>query len=532
MLNVIPAPHHFKPADQNGYVVIEESAWIDAGPGTELSARWLQSELTRFAGINLGQSEDTGVRIVLEINEVYEQIPITQGVHPDGGTTHDEGYGITVDDGRIDIVGMSGEAVFRGATTLLQMVALSARDGRAELTFGTIADAPRLAWRGLSFDTVRTFHPVETVKNVLDLLALYKFNVLHFHLTDSEGWRFHVDSWPLLTEVSGKTARNQRTGGFYTPGEFAELVQYAADRYIQVVPEFDTPGHTASVFRAYPELASDDIHAMPEAMRYLHPEQPRASELLRDVYSAMAAQTNAAYIHIGGDEAIAMDHGTFQQYIQMALPIARETGKGVVAWQEAARGGLGTGDLVQWWIPDQLVARVRAARESGQGMLGMDPNDPVVKAFAELLSKADEDIPTALEQGADVILSPSKWLYLDTKYTESSADPTQQERHSRVGMRPEVYENGTVQDSYDWNPATVNAKVPVDRIAGVEAGIWCESIVTTDDLFFQLLPRLAGVGEKAWSEHKEWEDHRSRLVLHPLFWDAMGLTWFKSSVVW
>lgn len=531
MINVIPAPHRVD-IDSSGSIVIDATTSIHAGEGTELAQAWLENGLSRFAGIAIGDQQSGGVQITLRIGNVNQLTPITTGRRPDGGTAHNEGYGITIDATGIDIVGISGEAVFRGATTLLQMLALAANDGRAELAYGTIADAPRLAWRGLSFDTVRTFHPVETVKNVLDLLALYKFNVLHFHLTDSEGWRFHVDSWPLLTEVSGKTARNQRTGGFYTPEEFAELVQYAADRYIQVVPEFDTPGHTASVFRAYPELASDDIHAMPEAMRYLHPEQPRASELLRDVYSAMAAQTNAAYIHIGGDEAIAMDHGTFQQYIQMALPIARETGKGVVAWQEAARGGLGTGDLVQWWIPDQLVARVRAARESGQGMLGMDPNDPVVKAFAELLSKADEDIPTALEQGADVILSPSKWLYLDTKYTESSADPTQQERHSRVGMRPEVYENGTVQDSYDWDPATVNARIPVARIAGVEAGLWCESIADADDLFFQLLPRLAGVGEKAWSEHKEWEDHRSRLALHPLFWDAMGLTWFKSSVVW
>lgn len=527
MGNVIPAPHHVKPSDDGGSVVLDNTAWIQALDGTDRAGQWLQDGLSAFAGITIGPQDGGKLPIKLRIDNVTELIPITTGVRPDGGTAHDEGYAIKVEPDGIEIVGMSDEAVFRGVTTLVQMAAHN-----PEINSGTIMDAPRLAWRGLSFDTVRCFHPVETVKKVLDLLALYKFNVLHFHLTDSEGWRFQVDSWPLLTEVAGQTARDGRPGGYYTTAEFAEIVAYAADRFIKVVPEFDSPGHTDSVISAYPELATDEIRAMDPAMQYLHPDQQGVPELLRDVYTAMAEQTNAAYLHIGGDEAIAMDHETFQHYIQMALPIARTTGKGVVAWQEAARGGLSEGDLVQWWIPDEMVKKIQHALETGEGLEGRDPNDPVAKAFAELFSIADQDVPKALEQGANVILSPAKWLYLDTKYTEESADSAQKEQHDKLGMPPRVYANGTVQDSYNWDPVAVNPELSVDRIAGVEAAIWCEFIENESDLFFQLLPRLAGVGEKAWSEHREWDDYRERLALQPTFWDKMGLTYFKSSVVW
>lgn len=526
MVKVIPAPHHVKPSDE-GSVTVDNTAWIQSNEGTERADKWLRDGLKLFAGIEIGPQDGGTLPITLRIDNVFELVPITTGVRPDGGTAHDEGYAIHVESDGIEIVGMSDEAVFRGVTSLVQMVAHD-----PVISTGTIMDAPRLAWRGLSFDTVRCFHPVDTVKKVLDLLALYKFNVFHFHLNDSEGWRFQVDEWPLLTEVAGQTARDGRPGGYYTTAEFAEIVNYAADRFIKVVPEFDSPGHTASVISAYPDLATDEIRAMDPAMQYLHPEQSGVPELLRDVYTAQAEQTNAAFIHVGGDEAIAMDHDTFRDYIQMALPIARNTGKGVVAWQEAARGGLSEGDLVQWWIPTEMVEKMKRARDTGEGMEDRDPNDPVVKAFIELFSTADEDIPAALEQGANVIISPAKWLYLDTKYTEESADPAQNEQHDKLGMPPSVYANGTVQDSYNWDPVTVNPELSVDRIAGVEAAIWCEFIENESDLFFQLLPRLAGVGEKAWSEHREWDDYRDRLEIQPTFWDKMGLTWFKSSTVW
>lgn len=531
--NVIPAPLRAE-SEATGSVTIDANGWFDPQEGTGAANVMLRSGLRLYLGLELVNRVDvpqdtltSGTRIGLAIRSNTPDPTSTMGVHPDGGDPVNEGYTINVSDDGIQIEGETAEGTFRGATTLLQMAVYS-----PEIPHGTITDAPRFAWRGLSFDTVRCFHPVDTVKHVLDLLTLYKMNVFHFHLTDSEGWRFQVDEWPLLTDVSGQTARGDRPGGYYTTEEFADIVQYAADRFIRVIPEFDSPGHTASVINAYPELASAEIREMDPAMQYLHPHQDGVADLLRDVYTAMAEQTNADYIHIGGDEAIAMDQDLFHEYVQLAVSTAHETGKGVVGWQEAARGGVREGDLLQWWIPDEMVASVQAAKEAGDGWGGWAPGDPVGDAFLELFSMADQDVPLALDQGADVIISSAKWMYLDTRYPEESASPEQEDQRQRLGIPAGVYYNGTVEDSYHWNPETVNADLPLGRIAGVEAAIWCESIEDESDLFFQLLPRLCGIAEKGWSDGREWDEYRERLAVQPLFWDAMGLTWFKSSAVW
>lgn len=529
--SIVPAPSKIT-SEPGQPVVINSSTRIEADGENALAANWLRQGFKSFAGVELNEGSTGGTVITLKTGPVNELMPITMGTRADGGKPHSEGYSITISGSEIIIEGMTPEAVFRGATSLIQKAALSGQRGEIAIEAGSVVDGPRLAWRGLSLDVVRCFHPVSTVKNVIDLLALYKMNVLHLHLTDTEGWRFQVDSWPKLTEVSGQTARNDRPGGYYTHEEFADIVRYAADRYVTVVPEFDSPGHTASVLRAYPELADQSIHDMSEHMHYLHPDQPDVPTLIGDVYAAMAAATNGAYIHVGGDEAIAMDHETFRRYIQMALPIARQTGKGVVAWQEAARGGLSRGDLLQIWIPEYLINKVKQRKSNPTAEDLEALKDPVVAAFVELFSTADEDLGLGLEQGADIIISPATQLYLDTTYTEPSTDPGQNEQHARVGMKSDNYGNGTVADSYNWDPATILPELPTDRIAGVEAAIWCETIEDESDLFFQLLPRLAGVAEKAWSEHREWDDHRARLAEQPLFWDAMGLTYFRSSVVW
>ena len=531
MSTIIPAPCLIKTADKPA-VVIDGSTWIESTDRTALAAAWLRRGLSTFAGVTLSDQPTSGTKITLKTGPVNQLMPITMGVRADGGHAHREGYRISIGNGKIVIEGMSPEAVFRGATSLIQKAALLTPSGTISIGAGEIIDAPRLAWRGLSLDVVRCFHSVSTVKKVIDTLALYKMNVLHLHLTDTEGWRFQVDHWPKLTEISGQTARKDRPGGYYTHEEFAEIVQYASDRYVTIVPEFDSPGHTASVLKAYPELAAEGIAEMPDAMHYLHPDQPRVDVLLSDVFTDMAAATNGLFIHVGGDEAIAMDHQTFKEYIELAVPIARATGKRIVAWQEATRGGLAKGDLLQIWIPDYLIKQVKRRKHNPTPEDLERMKDPVVAAFVELFSTADQDLGMGLKQGADIILSPATQLYLDTTYPEPSTDPAQNDQHARVGMKSDNYGNGTVEDSYNWDPATILRDLPIHRIAGVEAAIWCETIEDESDLFFQLLPRLAGVAVKAWSEHREWSDHRSRLAEQTIFWDAMGLTYFRSSVVW
>lgn len=530
----IPAPRSFSVNPDETFTIDGSTSMSRSDPNLDPVLEWFDAELRRTAAISRSGSPGRSPGIEFLIDETLPSDHATGGTRADAGDPDSERYALSVSADGVRITGATPEGVFRGAATLLHLIAAVAGEGAATLHGLTISDAPRFAWRGLSFDVVRAFHPPETVKKVIDLLALYKMNVLHLHLTDSEGWRFEVPGYPALTEVSGGTARGDRPGGFYTREDYAAIVQYAASRFVTIVPEFDSPGHTASVLRAYPELGTPEILAYPEAMHYLHPDVPGVRELVSAVYGEMASVHPGDRIHIGGDEAIAMDEETFTRYMQMAIPEAKSTGKNIVAWQETARAGFAEGDLAQYWIPPHLVERVREAlKDPGNSWLEHGFPDPAVRdAFVELFLQAPDDVPKALAQGADVILSRADKLYLDTKYTEPSADPSQAAAHERIGMPNMVYGSGTVRDSYEWDPATLDQDLPADRIAGIEAAIWCETIEDERDLLFQLLPRLPGVAEKGWSDPQTWDEYQPRLAAQVRFWEAMELGYFRSSVVW
>lgn len=440
-----------------------------------------------------------------------------------------EAYRLTVTPTGAEVVGASPEGVFRGLTTLLH----EAVAGGGSVPCGVVEDAPRLAWRGLSLDVVRTFHPVDTVRRVVDLLAHYKLNVLHLHLTDAEGWRLEVPARPELTDVGAAGAASGRAGGHYSTAEFADLVAYAAERFVTIVPEFDSPGHSTALLAARPELVSERVRGLPRERWYLDPDHPGVLDQVAEVFGAFAAVTRGGRLHVGADEALLMGHELYARYLAAVLPLARATGRGIVAWQEASRAGcLVAGDIVQWWIPAHLVdeSRTALADASFVAAAATDPMAAIMLEFARLFAVADEDVPHALAQGSDVLLSPATQLYLDTRYPEPAADPRQEERRSRVGMAPEHYASGTVEDAFAWDPLELG--VPAERIAGVEAAVWCETVEDADDLFFLLLPRLAGVAEKGWSPPSEWAGHRARLRAQGPVWDALGLTWFRSSAVW
>lgn len=526
-MNIIPFPRNLKLSNEE--TVSLDGTWRIVANNNDVStiAEWFVTQIKALSGRTFAESS---VQVItLRIDPLLHVDLDTTGNRADGRSLAREAHRIEIAPARITVSGVTPEAVFRGATTLLHMMVHN-----EPISAGTIEDAPRFGWRGLSMDVVRTFHPVKTVKKVIDLLALYKMNVLHLHLTDSEGWRFPVPDYPLLTEISGKTARDGRPGDSYSRQEYADILNYAAERFITVVPEFDSPGHTASVLRAYPELAQDDIHAMPEAMRYLHPDQPGVVELLRAVYLEMDHVHPGAFLHVGGDEAIAMDEDTFRRYMEQALPLARETGKHIVAWQETARAGFSPGDLMQLWMSPHTIARVQAAVENPESspMMQSFPDPDVRDGFIKLILQMPEDLPKALSQGANIIFSEAHLLYLDTKYVEPSLNQTQKAQHARVGLPEMVYGNGTVVDSYDWDPATVKPGLPIERMAGIEAAIWCETIVDEEDLFFQLLPRFPGVAEKAWSDNRSWDDYQPRLTAQRSMWETLGLPYFVSSAVW
>ena len=403
----------------------------------------------------------------------------------------DEGYQLTVTPDGVTIAANRPAGVFYGVQTLRQLLPAELESGVRQVGNWTIPtleirDAPRYAWRGMMLDVARHFPPggVEDVQRVIDLMALYKLNRLHLHLTDDQGWRLMIESWPRLAEVGGSTAVDGDPGGYFTQAEYAGLVAYAATRYIDIVPEIDLPGHTNAALAAYPELNCDgvapDLYTGIEVgFSSLCIDQEITYRFVDDVLREVAALTPGPFIHVGGDEAHSTSDADYATFMTRVQEIVRSHGKQMLAWEEAARIGLAPGSAVQHWHNEM------AARAAGQG--------------------------------AQVIMSPAAYAYLDMKYDDSTP----------LGLN--WAGNISVERAYNWDPATVQPGIPEDAILGVEAPLWAETVRTMDDLEFLVFPRLLGHAEIAWSPAagRSWDEYRPRLAGHVARLEALGVNFYR-----
>ena len=405
----------------------------------------------------------------------------------------DEAYRLVVTPTRIEAVARTSAGLTHAVVTLRQLLE-QGTDGVWRVPAVVVNDAPRFAWRGLSIDVARHFLSVDALKVVIGVMAHYKLNVLHLHLTDDQGWRLHVPSRPHLARKSSGTAVGGDPGGCYTPTDFADLVQYADARGITVIPEIDVPGHVNAATHAYGELnpggePTPEYTGIEVGFSRLHADLPATGEFLRAVFADVAAMTPGPYVHIGGDEVLEMGHDEYVDLVGQAAAAVRAAGKQVVGWQEIATTPLEPGTVVQYWD-----TRVDTA--------------PFV---------------AAARAGARILMSPASKVYLDMKYDE----------RTRLGL--EWAGHVEVRDAYDWEPTTLVPGLPAESVAGVEAAVWTETIRTLDDLTTMLLPRLAAVAEVAWTAPglRDWEDFRERLAPHGPFWDRLGLRWTASpQVAW
>ncbi len=310
-------------------------------------------------------------------------IPTPAGLAPDA-PLGDEGYRLTVRDGEATIEADTDAGRFYAEQTLARLG--TERDVE-------IADRPRYAWRGFMLDVSRHFFGVEDVRRVIDHLAAYKLNVLHLHLSDDQGWRLVIDSWPRLAEHGGQTAVGGGPGGFFTKDDYAAIVEYAAERFITVVPEIDMPGHTQAAIASYPELApegaSHELYTRTGVgSSSLDCHSATTYRWVEDVLRELAEMTPGPYLHIGGDEAHSTTREDYLAFMERVQPIVAGLGKRLVGWEEIATAPLDANAIVQYW-------------HTG-------PAEGV------------ELIQRAAAGGAQVILSPGKHIYLDQKYDEDT----------------------------------------------------------------------------------------------------------------
>ncbi|MET0829637.1 MAG: family 20 glycosylhydrolase, partial [Microbacterium sp.] len=351
------------------------------------------------------------------------------------------------------------------------------------------------------------------------------------HLTDDQGWRFEVPGWPLLAEVGGAGALGDRPGGHFTRGEIADLVAYAAERFVTIVPEVDLPGHAQAIFRAYPELAPEPTPesaaaaAAGFAMGTLDLDRGPTRRFLEDVIAAAIEQFNtSAWIHVGGDEAFGMGREDHAAFVEAAMDVVKRRGRRALGWQEAGRSAVGPDDVVQYWIePNETLQML----ESGVLQSMLPPE--VALVLEATMRESTNDVPEALAKGARVLVSPTPRLYFDRPHVGPAASDAQEAQRQRVGLP--FYPPTSLRDMVEWDPLQETPGAhSEDQLIGVEAALWCETVTDRDDLEFLLLPRLAGAGERAWSAAPtEWAEYSRRLSSGPRTWNNRGWVWFRST---
>lgn len=513
--NLIPAPRAVRSVPSAGGFVLDESTVVDAGPGTEAAARWLRRTAGAATGLPLAPGAgDEGETIRLRIDL------------SDAGHLGPEGYKLYVNGDDIAVHGGGAAGVFWGVQTLRQLLGPDAyrrapvgTARRWEVPGTFIEDAPRFPWRGLMLDVARHFMPKEGVLRYLDLLAAHKLNVFHFHLTDDQGWRIEIKRHPRLTEAGAWRARTKHGhrasplwddtphGGYYTQDDIREIVAYAAERHITVVPEIDIPGHSQAAIAAYPELGNTDVIDTTSLTVWdnwgISPNVLAPTDNTLRFYEGVLEEVlglfPSAFVHIGGDECpkdqwkasataqarikelgLAGEDELQSWFIRHFDRWLTERGRRLIGWDEILEGGLAPGAAVSSW----------------RGYRG---------GIA------------AAEAGHDVVMCPEQQVYLDHRQAVGDDEPM-----------PIGYVR-TLEDVYRFEPVPPGlAPEAAAHVLGAQANVWTEVMQDGARVDYQVFPRLAAFAEVAWSAlpapaERDFAEFEYRMTAHYARLDALGV---------
>jgi hexosaminidase len=407
-----------------------------------------------------------------------------------------EGYEMKIAAKGIELRAQNPSGIFYGIQTIRQLLPAaigkaSVQQGPWQIAAGTIRDYPDYAMRGSMLDVARHFFGVDDVKRYIDFLAYYKMNTLHLHLSDDQGWRIEIKKWPRLTEYGSTTQVGGGKGGFYTQEQYKELVQYAADRFITIIPEIDMPGHTNAALASYPELNCNEKDKNPKlytgtevGFSTLCIKNEKIYQFVDDVLTELAAITPGPYLHIGGDESHATKKEDYIPFVNRVQGLVKKQGKQVIGWDEIALSTLQPQTIAQYWA-DSANSK------------------------------------NAVKQGAKIIMSPAIKAYMDMQYDSTT----------RLGLHWAAYIE--VDKAYNWNPSTLVSGIERKDIIGVIAPLWTETIVNMNDIEYMVFPRLPGYAEIAWSPaaNRSWDEYKLRLGNHAPRMKAMEIDYYPSKLV-
>ncbi len=404
-----------------------------------------------------------------------------------------EAYQLYITQDSVILNSNTAVGAFRGIQTIRQLIPEISRDSLAPYPIwtvptGKIVDSPQFEYRGSMLDVARHFFSVEDVKKYIDLLAYYKYNVLHLHLTDDQGWRIEIKSWPRLTEVGGSTEVGGESGGFYTQEEYKDIVAYAAERYILIVPEVDMPGHTNAASVSYPIFNGNGkkpelYEGTQVGKSTFATRKDTLYSFLDDVVGEIAAISPGPYFHIGGDESHVTKKRDYIYFVERIEKIVQKHGKRMIGWDEIGQADIDSTSISQFW-------------------------------------SSKKNALDAVAKGMKVIMSPAKKAYLDMEY----------DTLSKYGLHWAAYI--PTDTAYVWTPEAYEG-IPLENILGIEAPLWSETISDIGELEYLAFPRAIGYSELSWStpENRDWENYKIRLANQAPFLDRMNVKYYPSPLI-
>lgn len=485
-LQVIPVPVFN--ADHGTMYILPVEADIIISPGTdELMA------IGQYLADHFKPSTGYGLPVISESESpangnIYLT---TENGDPSLG---EEGYELNITMQFIQLTAYKPAGLFYGVQTLRQLLPAAIEEstvqpGPWKIATRMIRDYPRFEWRGAMLDVARHFFNISDVKRYINLLAYYKINRLHLHLSDDQGWRIEIKSWPNLAAYGGSTEVGGGSGGYYTQEEYADIVSYAESRYIMIVPEIDMPGHTNAALASYAELNCNGIArklytGTRVGFSSLCVTKEMTYQFISDVIHELAAITPGPYIHIGGDEASTLKDADYVAFIERVQSIVNASGKMAIGWEDISQAELSSPSIAQHWVNGGL-------------------------AFSAAINNHQ------------IVMSPASRTYMDMKYNSST----------NLGLSWAGYIE--VDQAYQWDPVTQVQGLTEQDILGVEAPLWTETIQTLQDIEFMAFPRLPGYAEIGWSPSvkRDWEEYRVRLGTHGPRLTAMGVHFYQSPLI-
>ena len=490
---------------------IEKNNWVIPKllKYNEKEGKFIINENTKIYVKGNNESEDTEINNIAELlkekikpstgydfNIVKSNEPLSNSIYLTtiGGKEElgNEGYEIEITEYGVKITAYKPEGLFRGIQTIIQLLppeiekATVVNNVEWSLPVSNIYDKPEYSYRGLMIDVARHFFTEEEIKKQIDYAAQYKINRIHLHLSDDQGWRIEIKAYPDLTLIGGSTEVGGGPGGYYTQEQFKSIVEYAKERYIEIIPEIDMPGHSNAALASYGFLNPDGKRkplytGTDVGFSTLMTDSEKTYEFIETVVKEISEISPSKYFHMGGDEAESTKKEDYDYFVGRVSKIVEKYGKTPIGW---------------------------------------DPIDtaPEINSSVILQNWKDSN-EAARKKNMKMIISIASKAYLDMKYNENTPYGL-----NWAGYIP-------IETGYNWDPTDY---APKDLVLGIEAPLWTETISDVEQMEYMIYPRLLGYAEIGWTPKNErnWNEYKLRLVKQGIRMEYEGINYYKDNTIW